>query len=58
MIFPNPPINKDELNGHTLNVFLKCLPNSNLGYPSASYKVAVAGYYPEITIKEDPSGVH
>jgi hypothetical protein len=51
VIFPNPPINKDELNGHTLNVFLKCLPNSNLGYPSPSYKVAVAGYYPEITIK-------
>jgi hypothetical protein len=56
-MFPNPPQIRILLKGQIFTVFLNLLPNSNLGSPSALYRVAVAGYYPEITINYYPSGV-
>jgi hypothetical protein len=44
LIFPNPPQINMLLKGQIFVVFLNLLPNSNLGSPSALYKVAVAGY--------------
>jgi len=55
---PNPPINTSYENGQILIVFLNLLPNSNMGFASLSYKVAVAGYVPDITMNCSPEGVH
>jgi hypothetical protein len=49
--FPNPPMIAAFEKGSILIVFLYLFPNSNKGLLSLSYKVATAGYVPEMTIK-------
>jgi len=44
--------------GHILIVFLYLFPNSKRGLQFLSYKVAVAGYVPEITMNLSPEEVH
>jgi len=55
---PKPPIKQRLENGQILIVFLYRFPNSNNGLQFLLYKVAVAGYMPDIKIKDSPFGVH
>lgn len=54
VMFPKPPTIMELSKGQILTVFLNRLANSKMGWPSASYMVAVQGCCPESTMNCEP----